>query len=153
MSLDNFALDEPNFKPPALPIFNLAYFSQAAEGVDSYDIENIVAASHRNNARHGLSGVLIFGKGIFFQVLEGPKTNVLHLMEKVRKDPRHTNIVVFTATEAFEDRLFPSWDMELVDAREVQRTLSYALAEANTSQSAKALNVMLDKISSELDLD
>lgn len=152
-SIDNAAPDEPNFEQPALPVFNLAYFSQAAEGVDSRDVDDIVAASHRNNARHGLTGLLVFGNGVFFQVLEGPKTQLLRLMDTLQKDPRHKNIVVFSEMEEFEDRIFPSWDMELVDAQEVQRVLSYALAEANTSRSAKSLRAMLDRVSTELDLD
>ena len=53
-------------------ISQLIYTSDAAEGLTDADLGCILATSQRNNAEMGLTGMLLYGRGRFIQVLEGP---------------------------------------------------------------------------------
>lgn len=138
--------DEPGFRRNIPLIFNLVYCSQAADGVGTEAIEQVIAASHRNNPRHGITGMLVFGGGIFFQLLEGPKANILNLMNKLHSDARHSQIVVLSQSEEHEERLFPNWDMELVKAEHIHGVLSDALSQATDQRNADSLRAMLTMV-------
>jgi hypothetical protein len=63
--------------------FSLVYCSQVTPGVDSADVDAIIAASRRRNAVLGITGILVFGSGVFFQWIEGPKAEVMQLVELI----------------------------------------------------------------------
>jgi Sensors of blue-light using FAD len=67
--------DEPGFGPRVAALYNVVYCSRATEGVDDAEVERIIATARRCNAQHGITGMLVFGSGIFFQWLEGPRTS------------------------------------------------------------------------------
>jgi len=48
-------------------IHNIVYCSQAAQHMDKDSIDHIIATSKHNNARFGITGLLVFGSGFFFQ--------------------------------------------------------------------------------------
>ena len=127
-------------------IFNLVYCSQLSEGVDSSDVDAIIASSRRRNAALGITGILVFGSGVFFQWIEGPKTEVMGLVKLIESDRRHEMMVTLSTDEEVRERIFPSWDMELVDAENIQEVLQDALETAQDQKSVEALNLMLSKV-------
>lgn len=127
-------------------IFNLVYCSQISEGVVSSDVDAIIATSQRRNALLGITGVLVFGSGVFFQWIEGPKAEVLGLVKRIETDRRHEMMVTLSTDEEVRERIFPSWDMELVDAEHIQEVLNDALATARDQKSVDALQLMLRKL-------
>ena len=115
-------------------------------GVDSADVDAIIAASRRRNAVLGITGILVFGSGVFFQWIEGPKAEVMQLVELIESDRRHEMMVTLSTDEEVRERIFPSWDMELVDAENIQEVLQDALETAQDQKSVEALNLMLSKV-------
>jgi len=118
-------------------IHNLVYCSQAAQGVDKDALEKIIAAAKRHNPSYGITGLLVFGSGIFFQWLEGPKDNVTSLLQMISADPRHSNVVILTQEDENRERLFPNWDMELVEAADIKVVLEDALVAASNPKQKK----------------
>ena len=127
-------------------IHNLVYCSQAAQAMDKDALEKIIAAAKRHNPRFGITGLLVFGSGIFFQWLEGPKDNVTSLLQMISADPRHSNVVILTQEDEIRDRLFPNWDMELVQAADIKVVLEDALEVASNPKQKKALSNMLQAL-------
>lgn len=74
------------------------------------EIESILAAARRNNPTLQVTGALVFNRGLFAQVLEGPCPSVESLFEKISRDERHGDIQVL-AFRAVPERLFSNWSM------------------------------------------
>jgi len=140
--------DEP-LSGHAFPLlYNLVYCSRATAGVDDAAVARIIASARRHNPVYGITGLLVFGSGIFFQWLEGPRDNVRQLMARLEKDPRHENVVTLSEGEEVRERLFPNWDMELVTAVDVRDVLLDALSTATDARNEQALNGLLEELDS-----
>ncbi len=140
--------DEP-FSLHALPLlYNLVYCSRATAGVDEAAVARIIETSRRRNPERGITGLLVFGSGIFFQWLEGPRDNVMELMALLKTDPRHENVIPLSEVEEVRERLFPDWDMELVTATDIRDVLLDALGTADDVKLAEALQLLLDQLDS-----
>jgi len=74
------------------------------------EVQHILSVSRRNNARDGLSGLLVVGGRRFLQVLEGPSEPLDRALHRIRADDRHFAIVTL-ARHRIEQRTFPEWDM------------------------------------------
>lgn len=140
--------DEPR-PGRGLPLmYNLVYCSRAAADVDDTAVSQIIAAARRHNPRRGITGMLVFGGGIFFQWLEGPRASIAELMEELRADARHDAIVLLSEDEESRERLFPDWDMELVDPSDIRNVLLDALASARSEATAATLRMHLAHLES-----
>jgi hypothetical protein len=111
-------------------IRRLVYTSRVAtaSGVCSPEsMKIILAASVRNNAIVGITGMLLGFKGYFLQALEGPATAVEMTFHRVEKDTRHGSVNVLS-DEMTASRTFPNWAMcgkDLTDAdNEILKVLS-----------------------------
>lgn len=127
-------------------IHNVVYCSQSAVGMDGTVIDKVIAAAKYHNPRFGITGLLVFGSGIFFQWLEGPRDNVKSLMQIISADSRHSNVVVLSQEDEIRERLFPSWDMELVAAADISVVLQDAMQDATSPKQRRALTVMLEAL-------
>jgi hypothetical protein len=131
----------------ALPLLHqVVYCSRAAEGVDDAAVAGIVAAARRHNPAHGITGLLVFGSGVFFQWIEGPRAQIVGLMALIRDDARHRDVVMLSETDEVRERLFPEWDMELVGADDIREVLEDALDTATDPGNVTALTGMLRKL-------
>jgi hypothetical protein len=129
-------------------LYNLVYCSKATVGVDDAAVARIIETAKRWNPEHGITGLLVFGSGIFFQWLEGPRDNVTALMNKLRADSRHDSVVLFSENEEVRERLFPDWDMELVTTDDIRDVLVDARDNAEDAHNADALNMLLGELDS-----
>jgi|KBSSwiStaDraftv2_1062776.scaffolds.fasta_scaffold278924_2 hypothetical protein len=100
-------------------MFQLVYISSALRTVTADDVSAILAVSRRNNARNGLTGLLIHDGVRFLQALEGERDAVEARIEVIRADPRHRALVVLSQRE-IAAREFGSWAMA---DRAVQRVM------------------------------
>ena len=139
--------DEPGFSLALPALHNLVYCSRATAGVDDAEVQRIIATARRCNAEHGITGMLVFGSGIFFQWLEGPRNNVTSLMSLLRAD-RHEKIILLSEVEEVRERLFPDWDMELVTGDHIREVLLDAQGSASDPQHAQALAQLLAELDS-----
>jgi hypothetical protein len=78
-------------------------------------IRTILAKARTNNQETGLTGALTFNERCFAQVLEGADDDLEPLYEKIRRDPRHTDVKILAQSNPAR-RLFPSWSMAYVDS-------------------------------------
>jgi hypothetical protein len=138
--------DEP-ISFSGLPLLHQTiYCSRAAAGVDEAAVDQIIAAARRMNPARGITGLLVCGSGVFFQWIEGPRDNVMELMDRIRADPRHEHVVTLSETEEVRERLFPEWDMELVSASEIREVLIDALADAEDEKNTASLSLILEHL-------
>ncbi|WP_174298472.1 BLUF domain-containing protein [Sphingomonas bacterium] len=145
--------DEPGFPrvadlDAAAPmLYTYVYCSRAAEGVGDFEVSRIVESAQRSNSANGITGVLVFGSGVFFQWIEGPAAQVQKLIESLRADPRHYDFVSLDWSEEKRERLYPNWEMERVEADDIRSVLRDALGSAqdkNNIASLKRILVHLD---------
>ena len=73
-------------------------------------VEQILAASQRNNAVAGVTGALMFNAGAFAQVLEGPRKGVEETFERIQCDVRHGDVTVLQCGPTLS-RSFANWSM------------------------------------------
>ena len=128
------------------PFHTIVYCSQAAHHMGKEVIDHIITTSRRNNPRFGITGLLTFGSGFFFQWLEGPEDNVTNLFKTISSDPRHRNVVLLTQENEFRERIFPNWDMELVKAQDIGTVLEDAMHEASDQKKKSVLFNMLQEL-------
>jgi hypothetical protein len=89
-------------------LHQLVYCSRAADGVDDTAVARIVATAQRVNSVQGITGLLVWGGGMFFQWREGPRVAITRLMGSIRRDPRHERVVILSETEEVRERIFGS---------------------------------------------
>ncbi|WP_348762475.1 BLUF domain-containing protein [uncultured Salinisphaera sp.] len=147
--------DEPGFERPAEPdnpelplLYHVVYCSRAGAGVDEAEVDRIVEVSQRQNPERRITGVLMFAGGVFFQWIEGPRSQIKDLMAAIRADPRHHDIVSLSETEETRERLYPDWDMERVDAEDIREVLNDALDTAEDQNNVVALKRILSRLDS-----
>lgn len=143
-------IEEPNDELPASPglalIYSLVYCSRASAGIDAAAVANIISAAQRDNPRQGITGLLVFGSGIFFQWLEGSREQVTGLMGRLRNDRRHNSIVQLSDSEEVRERLFPDWDMELVESDDIRDVLEDALSTAEDPSNISTLKTLIQEL-------
>lgn len=96
-----------------MPFF-LVYVSSATTLFSRAEIDAILAESHRNNARLGVSGILLYKDGNLMQLLEGDERVVETLYAKISRDSRHKGLIRMWDGNATE-RQFPDWSMAFRD--------------------------------------
>jgi hypothetical protein len=138
--------DEPLVRGAYPLLYNLVYCSRASPGIDDAAVDRIIATAQRNNPVHGITGLLVFGSGIFFQWLEGPRDNVTRLMLNLRADARHGSVVQLSENEEVRERLFPDWSMERVAAEHIRDVLVDAQGAAHDPANAAALAQLLQRL-------
>lgn len=91
-------------------ISQLIYTSDAAEGLTDADLKAILESARQNNTQLGLTGMLLFGRGHFIQVLEGPSDAIETMMARIGADSRNTGLrrLMERTVEAPE---FADWSM------------------------------------------
>ena len=91
-------------------LVRLMYASRAADSVNQNELVAILKKSKANNPSLGVTGVLCFSAGIFLQVIEGGRSPVSALYNKIANDPRHRDVVLLSFEEVGE-RSFAGWSM------------------------------------------
>jgi hypothetical protein len=129
-------------------LYNVVYCSRAAADVDDAAVDRIIETARRCNRERDITGLLVFGSGIFFQWLEGPRDHVTQLMARLKTDPRHQNVVSLSESEEVRERLFCGWDMERVSPDDIRDVLEDALSTAENAQHAEALGLLLEHLDS-----
>lgn len=86
------------------------YRSKSRPGLGDADITQILAQSRRHNPTLGVSGMLLFGRGRFIQLIEGPGPAVERTYRRILSDPRHADVVLVYDGSG-EPRRFMEWAM------------------------------------------
>ncbi|MGN6366989.1 MAG: BLUF domain-containing protein [Phycisphaerae bacterium] len=96
-------------------MLQLCYASRATVPFDGATLTSLLQKSRENNHRRGVSGLLVYQYGSFLQLIEGADPIVIELYNKIRRDPRHTDVSLLFK-EKIEQRSFEQWSMGFVDA-------------------------------------
>jgi hypothetical protein len=95
-------------------LVRLLYASRLADGDHTDAIESILTQSRRRNPELGITGVLCHASGVFMQVLEGGRSPVNALYNKIAGDSRHREVMLLHYEEITERR-FGGWTMGQVN--------------------------------------
>src|SRR5690348_17199525 len=114
---------------------SLTYTSLAGLDLQADDLEEIHRTARNVNALEGITGLLIFNGTHFLQIVEGSPDAIDDLVERLRRDPRHSGLEV-RDEQPIERRSFPDWSMELVRVSasyfDARKTVSGQLPETVT---------------------
>lgn len=97
-----------------MDLHHIVYLSSAWEGFDRSELDELARIANAKNTEHGLTGLLLYSGTHFIQVLEGSRDDLDTVFEKIRRDPRHTNIEVLFDTP-IRARSFDNWGMGVLD--------------------------------------
>jgi hypothetical protein len=86
------------------------YYSTASCHFSETQLLALLETARINNFRFAITGMLVFERGVFMQVIEGPKENVEHLLSALQADPRHHKIQILSV-KPIHAREFGEWDM------------------------------------------
>lgn len=128
------------------PHFELSYHSIANPNNTDKDITDILRESRQNNSSKNITGCLITYKNSFFQILEGGKKDVLHLMESIKADPRHSDVEIIWS--GFKSkRSFTNWSMAYINEDEEEaindksRTMDFDILDIIKTHENKTIPV------------
>ena len=111
----------------------IVYLSSAAADFDEDEIEPILEKARDRNAENGLTGVLLYAKGSFIQVLEGETAAIDETMARIRSDARHGEIEeIFRGP--IEAQTFLGWHLGFRNASLVLGDDSMALTPKSLKQ-------------------
>jgi hypothetical protein len=144
---DEFGFPSDPYDDATAPtLYTFVYCSRAADGVDDAEVNRLIESAQRHNLSCGITGVLVFGSGVFFQWIEGPAAEVRKLMASLYGDPRHYDIVLLDQSEEKRERLYPNWQMERVNADDIRAVLQDALESAEDENNIASLKRVLDHL-------
>ena len=109
-------------------LVRLMYASRAVPAVDQEELIAILKKSKANNHKSGVTGALCFSEGVFIQVLEGGRTAVSKLYNRIANDARHSDVVLLNYDE-IEERRFSGWSMGQVNMQRLNPALLLKYSE------------------------
>lgn len=133
----------------------VAYTSLAALDMDERQLLEIHATARDFNALDGITGLLLFNGTHFLQWIEGPPGAIDDLVEKLRRDPRHSGFEVRDERWA-DERLFGHWSMELVRVRssylQAREDILHALPDRLPEHVRDRMIGMAERISADVEI-
>jgi hypothetical protein len=109
-------------------LVRLLYASRMEPAVNAEVLSAIMRTSRANNPKAGVTGVLCCSHGIFMQSLEGGRSVVSKLFQKIAADPRHHDVVLLSYEEISERR-FAGWAMGQVNVSRLNPGLMLKYSE------------------------
>ncbi|PZQ27768.1 MAG: blue light sensor protein, partial [Ectopseudomonas oleovorans] len=103
-------------------LVRLTYASRASHGMSSQLIRDILESSQRNNPIRGLTGILCCNADTFVQALEGPRTAINVLYNRLAEDNRHKDLTILDYEE-IHVRRYANWSMGWAGAKQANREL------------------------------
>ncbi len=86
------------------------YVSTATRLLADEDLDAILSSARAFNAREGISGVLMYADGTFFQLLEAEPRTIDAVLVRIERDHRHYGITPMLRHDV-DARSFPDWAM------------------------------------------
>lgn len=105
----------------------ITYVSTATKTVSKAELDQISTASIRNNAKAGVTGILLLCGNFFFQILEGEEESVDQVLERIRCDTRHQDLQILKVEKVQGQREFADWSMRTVYLDAINDTLVLAI--------------------------
>ncbi len=100
-----------------MKLYQLIYVSKSLAPMSRVGLREILKAAGRNNPRQGITGILVYDRGHFFQILEGGYNDVESLFSRIQMDKRHTRVNRIISY-SIQERYFDNWKMGLYNLDE-----------------------------------
>jgi hypothetical protein len=97
-----------------MKLLEVIYVSNAAPSLSDDDIREIVESSYRRNVLRNITGIMLYSRRRFLQVLEGEESVVEHTLARSLEDARHHGIQIL-AKSAIAERIFIGWSIGIRD--------------------------------------
>ena len=94
----------------AMSLISIVYVSSARRLFSEAELNEILKRSRENNARDGITGLLLYSGGNFMQAIEGEAPAIEALKERISADPRHNRMTI-VFREEIVGRRFGDWTM------------------------------------------
>ena len=91
-------------------MFELLYTSISEVPLTKKQCKDLLGQSQRNNHLNDITGIILFDGYLFLHLLEGEKDKVLNLFDKIKDDPRHTEVDCLYYGDIAE-RSYGDWSM------------------------------------------
>lgn len=96
-----------------MPLYEIIYLSLADHEVSADELSALKNQVSGKNQLTGISGMLIYHRREFMQLIEGEKDTVIALYEKISRDTRHQQLHLLWEGP-IEERNFARWSMACV---------------------------------------
>jgi len=88
--------------------------------LNNMDLDHILASARRRNVAEEITGMLLYYRGEFVQILEGEKKSVENIYDKfIGPDLRHTALNK-VHQNTISHRSFSEWSMGFIGAQEIE---------------------------------
>lgn len=91
-------------------LIHTIYASRAVNDFSQDGIVDLLSKARTKNASLGITGMLLYDDGSFFQVLEGEEAALDQLFSEISDDKRHQQVAKIIS-EAIPKRQFSDWSM------------------------------------------
>jgi Sensors of blue-light using FAD len=91
-------------------MYHLVYISYAVNPLREEDLVDILTTSRLYNKKNKVTGMLVYLRERFIQVLEGEYEVVNTIYKKIKEDPRHRRVTVVLEGNT-RQRIFKDWSM------------------------------------------
>lgn len=89
---------------------SITYQSKATARPTEADLRELSLKARERNHKLGVTGMLLYENGRFFQTLEGSPSSLQSLWSSISRDERHTDIEILSE-HIIPARLFGAWDL------------------------------------------
>src|SRR4051812_34573961 len=97
-----------------MALSQLIYVSRREPWLTLEVLQRIVTRSAITNQSRNITGILLIHGQNLMQLLEGEAADIATVFDKIRKDPRHSNVTQLLFKNV-DNRMFPEWGMEMAD--------------------------------------
>jgi hypothetical protein len=84
--------------------YAISYVSSVNPNLTEDDIHELLKYTRNRNNDIGITGILLFSDGNFFQVLEGKKSLIKSLLLRIIEDERHNNVMIIFEKEVYQTK-------------------------------------------------
>ena len=91
-------------------IYYIVYISTATKPMSEAELDEFLVDIRKRNKKLGVTGMLLYNRGNFIQVIEGKEEKIKQLFNDISRDERHNTLVKILEGHT-EERLFPDWSM------------------------------------------
>jgi len=78
--------------------------------MEESELLRLLEGARIHNERNGVTGILLYARGTFIQVLEGEESEVERIFNVISHDPRHQDVTLIEK-EPIQERMFANWSM------------------------------------------
>lgn len=103
-------------------LVRLIYASSKTEHWNDQELQQLMAQAAQRNKQEYITGVLIFNRKYFLQCIEGKRSKVSALFQRIVNDKRHHNVQMLSLEE-IDEREMERWGMRYVPDSQITQEM------------------------------